>query len=149
VLVNPLEPSDDHDATGTQVRHDARTIDVAYPRLVVGAVGQDADLTAGVRARRAPDMFQGHAQQGDGHLLAGRQQHVELSGGRFLLDGPGQTDEPVRLARHRGDDHDHPVTAFPPPLHPLGHSVDALDAADGRSAILLHDQRHGNCSCPR
>jgi hypothetical protein len=105
----PWKPATTTTRPGVEVGAHPGAVDVADARLVVGAVGADLHLGAGVGARRAADGLQRHGQQGDGDLLAGGQQHVEFPRRRPRLQGLGQADQPVGLAGHGGDDDHHLV----------------------------------------
>ena len=53
-----------------------------------------------------------------------------------------QPEQPVRLAGHRGDDHDDVVPLLLRPRHPLRDVLDLLDGADRGPAVLLDNECH-------
>ena len=139
---SPWETGDDDHSPRREVRPDAPVVDVDDARPGMGAVGADAHLMAGVRTRGATVLLQGHRKQGDGHLLAGREQHVELSGAGTLLNALREAEQAVRLPAHRGDHDNDVVTPRARPLHCGGDARDALEAPDRGASEFLNDQAH-------
>jgi hypothetical protein len=123
-------------------RADALGVDAGDAGPGVGRIRLDAHLSAGEAPGSRPQLLDSQRQQPDAHLLPGRQDHVQLAlvGARGHL--LGQPDQPVRLARHGGDDDHDLVTGRPGLADPPRHVLDPLHIAHGRPAVLLHDQRH-------
>lgn len=86
-------------------------VDVQDARLGVRAVGEDTHLVAGIGDRRHAALDQGHAEQGDGHLLSGRDHDVQFARNRLLHDLVGQADQTVGLPAHGGYHHDDVIAA--------------------------------------
>ena len=142
VLVHALEAGDHDHPPRLQVRPDALVIDADDACLVMGAVGADVDLMAGVRACGATLRLKRHREQRDGHLLAGREQDVELARVGGLPDAACEAGEAVRLAAHRGNDH-HNVVASLAKAHDLRRDAgDPFEAPHGGASELLDDQGH-------
>lgn len=104
------------------------------------AVGEDAHLRAGVALGLEAEVFQRHAEQGDGDLFAGGDHHIQFTRVRVLLDLFGQGDQAVGFARHGGHHHDHLVALGLVLGDAFGDRAYALDAADRSAAIFLNDQ---------
>ncbi len=141
VLVDALEAGDDRDLARLERVVDRGRVDVLDARARERAVGQDAHLVAEHRDRLAALGVDRQRQEADRHLLAGRGDHVQLAlvgqGGDLL----GQAEQPVGLARHRRDDHDHVVPLALRRQAAPGDVADALDVTDGSSAVFLHNQQ--------
>ena len=81
----------------------------------------------------------GHRHQGHAHLLAGRQQHVHLAGGRLVGDLLAKSTSRSVFLPHGADDH-HDLMAFL--LGADGFSrrrQDFFAIGDARAAELLDD----------
>jgi hypothetical protein len=104
-------------------------------------VGPQADLGAGEGARLEPEGLQGHRQERDRHLLAGREQHVHLSQVWGRRDLAGERQETVGRLAHGGD-HDDQLVAGRARRDATRYVCDLLRVGDGRSSELLDDQRH-------
>ena len=85
--------------------------DVLDAGLGVKAVGDDADLGAGEADGLFAKALDGHGHEGDGDLLAGRQQHVHLAGRRMIADFAGQVDQLIGGVAAGADDDDDLVPA--------------------------------------
>ncbi len=118
---------------------DAGILDLADARLVVRAVGADMYLGTGIGTRRHAALCQRHAEQCNGHLLTGGQQHVEFARHRRTADLVGQFQQPVGFPAHGGHDHDDIVAAFAPVDDLVGHRTDTLGAAHRGAAVFLND----------
>ena len=143
VAVLSLESGDDHHRARIEVPAHPPFVYPDDARLVVGAVGKNANLRPGVRAGGAAARLQRHGEQRNGHLLAGRKQNVELPRVGTLLNAAGQIEEAVRLATHRGYDHDDIVAPGAGVPDSRGNTRDPLRARDRSASELLNDQRHG------
>ena len=71
------------------------------------AVGEDAGLRAGQRHGGHAQVEQRHRQHRDRDLLAGREQHVDLTQVRGAGDLRGEAEQLVGRVAHRGDDDAH------------------------------------------
>ena len=111
VFVDALKSGDDHDLAVAERLDHALGGDVSDACLGVKAVGDEPDLGAGETDRRDAQAADGHGHQGDADLLAGRQQHVHLAGGRILGDLLGQLDQLVGGMPAGRDDDQHLVAA--------------------------------------
>ena len=100
-------------------------------------------MPAAVAARLHAELEQRHGQEANRHLLAGRGDHIELARVRVRLDLPGERDQAVGLARHRGGHDDEVMARLAPLGDPARDVLDPLDRADRRAAELLYDKRHG------
>ena len=87
---------------------------------------------------------QRHGQQGDGHLLAGGHDHIQLTRQRLLVatDGLGQFDQAIGLAAHGRQHYDQVVTGIAEFLNLVGHLLDSFDRADRGASKFLYDQSH-------
>lgn len=101
MLVDTLETCDHHHAAGLEVATDFLIVDLQDARLVVRAVGEDPHLVTGVGHRRNTALDQGHGQQGDGHLLAGGDDHIQFTRNRLIADLLGQVDQAIGFTAHR------------------------------------------------
>ena len=137
-----LKPGHHHDGAVRQATLHPVGADLEDARTAVGGFGDDADLRAGHRHSAHPKSVQSHRQQCDRHLLAAGQQHVHLPSRRVGVDRCRQPGEFVGGVPHGGDHHDHVVAFLPAAGDALSHGLDALDAADGGAAELLHQQGH-------
>ena len=108
----------------------------------MGGFGHDSYLGAGHGDGWDAQLMQRHGEQRNRHLFTGGQQHVHLSLGWIAADGVGLGGEFIGGVTH-GRDHDHQIVPF---LFAVGdtpgNGLDALHAADGGSAELLHQQGH-------
>ena len=109
LVVDPLETGDNHHPALIQLGHDLVRINGLDPGLGMDGIGIDLHLIAKKRNGVAPGLLHGHGKQSDGHLLAGGQQHVHLSGIGQLLHLGGQVHQTVGLTRHGRQDNHHPV----------------------------------------
>ena len=108
----------------------------------MSTVGHDPDLAPRKGLGIKSPGPQGHRQQGDGHPLSGRQEHIEFAIVRQQRDFMRQPNQAIRFSAHRGqDDHD-AMAILVSFLDAVGHAVDPLDRAHGRSPIFLNNQRH-------
>ncbi|MNH27053.1 hypothetical protein D3C78_1647690 [compost metagenome] len=101
MLVDTLEPGNHNHPPGLEVATDLLVIDLQDACFVVRAVGEDTHLVAGVRHRRHAPLHQRHGQQGNGHLLTGRHDHIQLTRNWLITDLPGQVDQAIGFATHR------------------------------------------------
>ena len=142
MLVDPLEAGGDHDPAVVEELHDVVGGDRLDPGLRVGAVGADADLSAGQAHRLLAERLDRHREQGHAHLLAGGEKHVHLAGAGALGDLLGEIDKDVGLVPH-GTDHDDDLVAALVPGHRFARCRhDLLRVGDARSAELLDHQGH-------
>ena len=74
-------------------------------------ISEDANLTAGERARTVTALFQGHAEQSDGYLLAGGKQNIHFSWRRLLHHFQGHGSQAIRFSTHGGYHNHHVVAA--------------------------------------
>jgi hypothetical protein len=137
VLVHALEAGHHHHASGLEVFADAVVVDMTDARLGVRAVGEDAHLAAGVGTGRLAARLQRDAQQRDGDLLAGGEQHVHLARRRAPGNFLGHFQQPVGFTGHGRDHHDHVVALLAVPDHLVGDVLDALQAANRSAAVFL------------
>ena len=86
VFIHALEPGHHHDLVLGQLFFHPPGFHVADAGGRVLAVGGHARLPAGEGYRRAPQLVKGHAQQGNGNLFAGGQQHIHLPRRRRRAD---------------------------------------------------------------
>ena len=141
-----LEAGHHHDPSFVEVVLDAIGADFQDAGAAVGGFGHDPHLRPGHRNSRHPLLIQGHRQQGDRHLFAAGQQHVHLPLWRVVADRCGQTGQLIGGMSHGRHHHHHGITGVAAAPDPLGHSLDAFDAADGGAAELLHQEGHGRIS---
>ena len=137
--IDALEPGNNDDLPAVQLPTDGACVDVLNPRPRVGAVGHDSDLPAGERDGRVPHRVERDAHQRDRHLLAGRDEHVELPRVGLRRDAPGEGDQLIGHPRACGEGHDDLVAAFLRPDDLGGRLLDAFRIRDRRAAELLHD----------
>ena len=109
----------------------------------MGTISHDSNLASRKRLSIEPPGPQGHRQQGNGHPLAGRQEHIEFAIVRQRRDFMRQPKQPIRFAAHRGQNHHNMIAILMSLLDTVGHAVDPLDRPYGRSPIFLNNQRHG------
>ena len=83
ILVDSLKSGGDHDLAFVQRLPHAIGRDRLDAGLGVGAVGLDADLSAGQADRLMPERMDGHGHQRHADLLAGGEQHVHFAGRRL------------------------------------------------------------------
>jgi hypothetical protein len=122
-VARALEAGHHGDGAGVQRGPHALGGDARDACLGVGAIGAQAGLGAGERARLEAEILQRQGQQGDRHLLAGGQQHVQFARVGRVRDLARETEQPVRRLAHGGDDDDRLVSGGA-----LGHAAgDALD----------------------
>ena len=131
-----------HDGTLRQAALHPVGADLENASAAVGGFGDDADLRSGHRHSAHPKSVQRHRQQRDRHLLAAGQKHVHFPSRRVGIDRCRQSGQFVGGVAHRRDHHDHVVALFAAAGDALSHGLDALDAADGGAAELLHQQGH-------
>ncbi len=106
------------------------------------AVGENADLSAGVATRLDAALEKRHAQQADGHLLAGRHYDVELARVGVGLNLLGKGDEPVGFSTHCRN-YDNELMSGGLELGDAPRDApDSLGGADRSPAVFLNDQRH-------
>jgi hypothetical protein len=108
----------------------------------VRAVGENADLSAGVAARLYAALEQRHAQEADRHLLAGRHDDVILARIGFGLHLLGESDEPVGFSAHCRNHDNQLMAGGLESGNPTGDSFDPFGGAHRSSAEFLYDQRH-------
>ena len=116
--------------------------DVLDAGLGVRTVGDDADLGAGEADGLFAERLDGHGHEGDGDLLAGRQQHVHLAGRRMLADLAGQFDELIGGVAASADDDDDLIAGLLRADRPPGRPHDPLRRRHTAAAEFLHDQTH-------
>ena len=90
----------------------------------------------------SPSALDRHGHEGDGDLLAGRQQHVHLAGRRMLADLAGQGDELIGGVAAGADDDDDLAARLLRPNGPPGRPHDPLRRRHTAAAEFLHDQTH-------
>ncbi len=112
MLVHALEPSHHHHFPVLQGLKDSTRIDALDSGLPVGIVGFDSNLMTEKRTRLVPELFDRQRQQSHRDLLPRGQQHIPFPLVGHFGDLLGQSDQAVRLARHRRD-HDDEVVAGP------------------------------------
>ncbi len=143
IVVLALETRDDDDMARVEMLENLLGRDVEDLRLGVHPVGDDAGLRAGQRNGLHAQPVQGQGGEGDGLLLAGGKENVELARGRVRVDLAGQLDQAIGDARHGRDHDDDPVALLVRGGDARGDIADALGAADGCAAIFLDKKRHG------
>ena len=79
IRIHALESGDDDDRSIVEVSAHRRLVDRQDSCLGERAVGQHADLAAGVASRLETHLLQRNCEEPDRHLLAGRRDHVELA----------------------------------------------------------------------
>ena len=140
--VDALEAGDDDHPSLLEVLADATVVDGFDAGLGVGIIGDDGNLPAGEADGIDALALEGHGQQGHGSLFASGGEHVELAPVGLGLDGLGQVDEAIGLARHgRRNDH-HLVAGTMPFGNPPGHVLDAFDRPHRGTAVFVNDERH-------
>ena len=144
MLVHALEPRYNYHASGLQISTDFLIVNLQDARLGMCAVGQDADLAARVGHRRHTALVQRHGQQGNGHLLAGGHDHIQLARQRLLVatDCLGQIDQAIGLAAHGRQHHHEVVAGIAELLNLVGDLLDSFDRADRGASKFLYDQSH-------
>jgi hypothetical protein len=138
-----LEAGDDDNVARIEVLEDFLGGDVGNLRLGVEAVGDDAGHAAGERDGLDAERVKRHGGERRGLLLSGGEEHVHLARVRLGRDGARELDQAVGHARHGRDDHDDPVARADMLRHPRGHCADAFGIADGRAAVFLDEEGHG------
>src|SRR6185437_7146058 len=83
-----------------------------------------------------------HGHERDRHLLAGREQHGELTRVGVGRDGKGKVEQLIGAISHRGDDDHHLITRTYALNNAPGDMADAVRVRDGGAAVLL-DNQHG------
>ena len=141
-LVDALKPGDHGDLAAVEGLGQGANVDRPDAGPGEGAVGQHLHLVSQQGQRLASFGLDGQRQQPHRDLLAGRGDHVELALVRFGADLAGQPEQAVGLARHGGDDDRHPVALSLRGEAAAGDVADAIDGADGGSAVFLNDE-HG------
>ena len=141
-LVDALESRDDGDRASLDGAGDALGQNADDRGAPVLGVGQDTRLGAGVGAGRDAELAHRHGEQGHRDALTGGQEDVHLTGGRLRGQGAGHVEELVGGVAHGGDDHDDGVAGLARGDDALGDASHRLNVADGRAAVLLHDQCH-------
>jgi hypothetical protein len=102
----------------------------------------DRDLVPHVALGLVPHRLQAHRKQGDGHLLAGGDQHVVFPFAGKFARLVGQRDQLVGLPGHRRNDHHHVIAVVVGFGHAPGNIADPVDGTDRSPTILLHNQGH-------
>ena len=103
---------------------------------------EDAGLVRSQPHRFLAEGPQRHRYERNRHLLAGREQHVQLARVRVWGHGKGEVDQFVRRVPHRGDHDDHLVPGSDTLDHAARNVTNAVGIGDGGSAVLL-DYEHG------
>ena len=83
-----------------------------------------------------------------GLALTGREQHVHLAARHRRRHRLGEGDQIVGGLAHRRDDHDDVVAPTLGDRDVVGDRTDPVGVGDGRSAVLLDDQGHGDDTLP-
>ena len=145
LLVDALEAGDHGDPAAVAARcEDAPRVDALDARARERAVGADAHLVAGERARLAARALDREREQRDRHLLAGRRRSRRPRARRgcspptsraSASSGWSRPTSPTRRRRRGGP-------ASRRRQHAPGDVADALDGADGGAAVFLDDQCH-------
>ncbi len=99
-------------------------------------------LTAQIRPGLLPALHQGHAQQGDGYLLAGGKQHVHLASSWPVGHFSTQRQQTVGLATHGRHDHRYAIAALAATHDTIGYRADTLCVTNAGATIFLHENRH-------
>jgi len=146
-LTGALKTGHHHHVPITEATAQAIGAHVEDAGPAMGRFGHDAHLGAGHGHRRNAEGMQRHGEQGDRHLFACGEQHVHFPLGRVAAEGPGFGRELIGGVAHRRH-HDHQIMPFVAAVgDAAGHRLDALHAADGGAAELLHQQGHPCASC--
>ena len=142
VGVDALKARDDDDRASVQVAAHPLPVDFQNTRLRKRAVGQHANLAAGVASRLQSKFGKRDREKPDRDLLAGCGDDVQLAGIRTCRQFVRKRQEPVGLARHRRHDDDQPV---PLPMEMRDAARDILDPlgrAHRCATVFLNDQCH-------
>ena len=142
VLVDTLKAGHDHDLALAQRLGHPLGRDVPDPGLGVKAVGHQSDLGAREADRRHAQALDGHRHQGDADLLAGREQHVHLAGGRVFGDLLGQRDQFVGRVPAGRDDDQNLIAALMGLDRPPRRRQDLVGIRDAGPTKFLNEQRH-------
>ena len=142
LLVDPLKAGNHWNDPFAQGLADSIGTHPGDTRFRMGIVGHDPNLASRKRLSIEPPSPQGHCQQGDGHPLSGRQQHIEFAIVRQRRDFVRQLMQPIRFSAHRGQDNHDAMAILVSLLNAVGNAVDPLDRAYGRPPIFLDNQRH-------
>ncbi len=140
--IDSLKARDDHNLAGIQCSPDLMVVNMLNARPGMGRISHDGDLPAGERNGGLTDTLQRHAQQRNGHLLAGAEQGVQFAFRRGIGQGARQLQETVGFTRHGGDDHHYLMTGAMTGRDPFRDGPDAFHAANGGAAKLLYDECH-------
>ena len=95
IAIDALEARDDDDLALTEGLEDPRRSRYSGCAPCVKAVGDDADLAAGEADGRHTEGLDGDGHQGDGDLLAGGEQHVQLTPRRPVAELTRRGDQVV------------------------------------------------------
>ena len=139
VVVDALEPGDDGDDALVHRVHDAVAAHAHDLRLVVRAVGADARLAAREAHGAVAERLDRHGQKRHRHLLAGREQAVELARGRVGIKGVRQAHQLVGRLAHRRHDGDHVVAGLLLGDQFFRNHLDALGRRDRRPSEFAYD----------
>ena len=139
IRTDALEACDDDNVVSGELAADLGCVDVNDARFVMGVVGADADLRAGVGHGFEAELLQGHRCQSDGDLFPGGKEHVHFAGIWHVADLIRAVCEIVGHAGWGGDD-DNDVVAFALGLGDvLCHCFDAVGISDRGAAVFLYN----------
>ena len=110
--------------------------------LGMRTIGEYLDLCAGVTFGLHAFLLQRHGQQAYGHLFAGGNHYIEFARIRMRLNLPGQRNQAIGLAAHRGYHHHNLVPLRLVFCYAVRHAPDTLRRTDRRAAIFLNNQCH-------
>src|SRR3954453_189268 len=133
--VDALEARGDDDRAFGEIVAHALLVDAEDARLAVRIVGQDAYLCARVALRLQSQVLQGDGEEADRHLLAGGCDDVDFARSRVRGKLTRKCQQPIRLARHRGNDDNELMTVAMEARDALRDIADAIDRADRRATV--------------
>ncbi len=138
-----LKPGDDDDVAFFESFEHAFRRNRGDFRLRVRLARDDARLGAREGDGFFAEARDGHRSEGDGGLFSGGQEDVHFTLARIGGDVPGQFDEVVGDAAHRGNNHDDLVALGLGFNDAARHVENAFGITDGSAAKFLDDECHG------
>ena len=144
MLVAALEAGHDHDVALVELLMHARRRDIDDAALRMHVVRLHARELARERDGRLAQRAKRHGEQGDGDLLARREQHIHLSRVlvRILRNALRELDEIIRRVAHRRDDDDDLVARLFLLQYTFGDVHDLFRGRHGAAAELLDNNCH-------
>ena len=141
--IDTLKAGNDRDFARRQACVERGGIDLFDPRRGMRVRRADRQLPAEPASRRDACRLQRDRQQAAGDLFARRDDDIiflRIVERRRL---PAEADQPVGLARHRGDDDRNLIARRNLALHSRRDRTDALDPRHRGAAEFHHDAGHG------